>query len=146
MCMPAMEEVLVVGIATGAAACAGSSSCTALVGDAAQSFLESWNETSLAFEVMAIAMLVDSLTPGGLFNESSDSEDNTEDKHRNQDTPTIGEPNSTLEGRRRTREYGADGRPVRDYDKPHQGQEEDHVHEWEGGNREHPGRPYSPLN
>lgn len=70
---------------------------------------------------------------------------NSDDKHREQDTPFKGEPNSVVEGKKRTREYGSDGKPSRDYDKPHQGDEKDHVHEWEGGKREHPGRPYCPI-
>ena len=77
------------------------------------------------------------------YGESRPSEG--KDKHRGQDTPFKGEPNSVVEGKKRTREYGSDGKPKRDYDKPHQGHEEDHVHEWENGKREHPGRPYSPL-
>lgn len=61
------------------------------------------------------------------------------------DVPNRGEPGEVREGARRTREYGADGRPIRDYDKPHQGYDRPHVHEWPGGVREHPGRDYSPL-
>jgi len=76
---------------------------------------------------------------------STTSGQDSDNKHREQDTPFNGEPNSALEGKKRTREYGEDGKPKRDYDKPHQGQEEDHVHEWEDGKREHPGRPCSPL-
>lgn len=65
-------------------------------------------------------------------------------KHRNQDTPSTSEPNSVIEGENRTREYGNDGRPVRDYDKPHPGHPTPHIHEWPNGVREHPGREYSP--
>lgn len=65
--------------------------------------------------------------------------------HRTQDTPSKGEPNSTVEGKHRTREYGSDGKPSRDYDKPHQGHQKPHVHEWTNGKREHPGREYSPI-
>jgi len=60
--------------------------------------------------------------------------------------PYNGPPNGYEEGPRRGREYGPDGTPVRDYDNPHQGADYPHVHEWPGGDREHPGRPYSPLN
>ncbi len=85
--------------------------------------------------------------PMGTDPESNDTTDSSSDnKHREQDTPFRGEPNSVAEGKKRTREYGPDGKPSRDYDKPHQGHEEDHVHEWENGKREHPGRPYCPLN
>ncbi|TFW09524.1 hypothetical protein E4K72_05625 [Oxalobacteraceae bacterium OM1] len=63
---------------------------------------------------------------------------------REKDVPDRGEPGEVKEGERRTREYGPDGRPLRDYDKPHQGYERPHVHEWPGGVREHPGRDYSP--
>ncbi len=63
---------------------------------------------------------------------------------REKDVPNRGEPGDVREGERRTREYGADGKPTRDYDKPHQGYEKPHVHEWPGGVREHPGRDYSP--
>lgn len=58
--------------------------------------------------------------------------------------PDRGEPGSVRHTKNRSREYGFDGRPIRDYDKPHQGYERDHVHEWEEGVREHPGRDYSP--
>jgi RHS repeat-associated protein len=59
--------------------------------------------------------------------------------------PFNGPPNGYLEGPRKGREYGKDGTPARDYDKPHQGANYPHVHEWENGVREHPGRRYSPL-
>ena len=95
-----------------------------------------------------------------VFNESSDppdssntSENSTDGNSKEKkdvnagkrDVPNRAEPNSVVEGKRRTREYDAEGKPKRDYDKPHQGDETDHVHEWENGVREHPGRPYSPL-
>lgn len=60
------------------------------------------------------------------------------------DVSDTAKPNDVIEGRRRTREYDNEGKPLRDYDKPHQGDETDHVHEWKNGKREHPGRPYSP--
>ncbi len=59
--------------------------------------------------------------------------------------PYNGPANGYEEGPRRGREYGEDGKPIRDYDKPHQGADYPHVHEWPGGRREHPGRPYSPI-
>ncbi|WP_418128021.1 RHS repeat-associated core domain-containing protein [Variovorax sp. KK3] len=63
---------------------------------------------------------------------------------RTKDVPNRADPGSIIEGNHRTREYGVDGRPVRDYDKAHQGYERPHVHDWDGGVREHPGRDYSP--
>jgi RHS repeat-associated protein len=66
------------------------------------------------------------------------------DGGRTKDVPNRADPGSVIEGNHRTREYGSDGKPARDYDKPHQGHERPHVHEWEGGAREHPGRDYSP--
>ena len=60
------------------------------------------------------------------------------------DVPDNANPDEVIEGRRRTREYDENGKPKRDYDKPHQGDETDHVHEWPNGKREHPGRAYSP--
>ncbi len=41
--------------------------------------------------------------------------------------------------------YGADGKPELDIDKPHQGYEKPHVHEWPDGKREEPGRDVSPV-
>lgn len=57
----------------------------------------------------------------------------------------VANPGEVRQGQNRTQEYGQDGRPVRDYEKPRQGYERDHVHEWENGVRERPGRDYSPL-
>jgi RHS repeat-associated protein len=74
----------------------------------------------------------------------SEGVDTPSDGNRVKDVPNRGEPGEVKEGERRTREYGEDGKPARDYDKPHQGDETDHVHEWPAGAREHPGRPYSP--
>jgi hypothetical protein len=59
--------------------------------------------------------------------------------------PSKGEPNSWIDSDKGGREYGPDGKPKLDIDAPHQGQNEWHVHEWENGRREHPGRPVSPL-
>ncbi len=64
--------------------------------------------------------------------------------NRPKNPPDEGPANGWIEGPRRGREYGPDGLPQRDYDKPHQGNEVDHVHDWPGGSREEPGRPYSP--
>ena len=58
--------------------------------------------------------------------------------------PNSAEPGAVIEGPRRTREYNDEGQPARDYEKPHQGYERPHIHEWENGTREHPGRDYSP--
>ena len=66
------------------------------------------------------------------------------DGGRKKDVPNRADPGSVIEGNHRTREYGSDGKPARDYEKPHQGYDRPHVHEWEGGVREHPGRDYSP--
>ncbi len=64
---------------------------------------------------------------------------------RAKNPPDIGPPNDWIQGPRRGRQYGPDGRPQYDIDKPHQGNEIDHVHEWPGGEREEPGRPVSPI-
>lgn len=64
--------------------------------------------------------------------------------NRPKNPPDIGPPGGFIQGPNRGREYCPSGKPLRDYDKPHQGFEDDHIHEWEGGEREHPGRPYSP--
>jgi len=57
------------------------------------------------------------------------------------DVPSIGPPGEWVNGKRRSRLYGPDGRPKVDIDNPHQGADYPHVHEWdESGNREHPGR------
>jgi RHS repeat-associated protein len=84
---------------------------------------------------------------GAKDGEKSGSKDGAKDPAkpgREKDVPDRGEPGEVKEGERRTREYGADGKPLRDYDKPHQGYDRPHVHEWPGGQREHPGRDYSP--
>jgi hypothetical protein len=84
-------------------------------------------------------------------NEESDGEEcedtNKKKKKKGKESkpPYNGPPNGYEEGPRRGREYGPDGKPSRDYDKPHQGADYDHVHEWPNGVREHPGRPYSPI-
>ncbi len=44
-----------------------------------------------------------------------------------------------------SRKYGPDGKPEIDIDKPHQGYDRPHVHEWPGGRREHPGRDVCPI-
>lgn len=62
------------------------------------------------------------------------------------DVPDRGPPGEWVDGRRRSRLYGPDGRPKVDIDKPHQGADYPHVHEWdEDGNREHPGREIPDL-
>ena len=73
-------------------------------------------------------MLINVLNVNG-----ADNADKPADGNRVKDVPNRGEPGEVKEGERRTREYGADGKPARDYDKPHQGDETDHVHEWPGG-------------
>ena len=64
--------------------------------------------------------------------------------NRPKNPPDVGPPNGWIQGPRRGRQYGPDGAPQCDIDKPHQGNEVDHVHEWPGGVREEPGRPVSP--
>lgn len=61
------------------------------------------------------------------------------------DVPTEGPAGGWIDGKRRSRQSGPDGSPARDVDKPHQGAPYPHVHEWEKGKREHPGRPVTPL-
>jgi RHS repeat-associated protein len=64
--------------------------------------------------------------------------------NRPKNPPDIGPPSGWVQGPRRGRRYCPDGSPQFDIDKPHQGNEVDHVHEWPGGVREEPGRPVSP--
>lgn len=61
------------------------------------------------------------------------------------DVPDQGTPGEWVDGERRSRQYGPDGKPAVDLDKPHQGAPDPHAHEWQGGKREHPGRPVSIL-
>ncbi|CAD7387235.1 RHS repeat domain-containing protein [Xanthomonas arboricola] len=61
------------------------------------------------------------------------------------DVPDFGQPGQWIDGRRKSRLYGPDGRPRVDIDKPHQGAPYPHVHEWENGVREHPGREIPDL-
>ena len=51
-------------------------------------------------------------------------------------------PDTWIEGRRRSRLYGPDGRPLIDLDKPHQGNPTDHVHDWINGVRGEPDPGY----
>ena len=64
---------------------------------------------------------------------------------KGKDVPDRGPAGEWVDGERRSRQYGPDGRPVVDIDKPHQGAPEPHAHEWNDGVREHPGRPVSPI-
>jgi RHS repeat-associated protein len=66
-------------------------------------------------------------------------------ENRAKNPPDIGPPNGWIQGPRRGRKYGPDGLPEYDIDKPHQGNNQDHVHEWPDGQREEPGRPVSPV-
>jgi hypothetical protein len=61
--------------------------------------------------------------------------------------PYIGPPNGWIQGPNRGRQYGPDGYPQYDIDKPHQGNQTDHAHNWGSGgtNRDKPGYPISPL-
>ncbi|WAK04406.1 RHS repeat domain-containing protein [Methylobacter sp. YRD-M1] len=81
-----------------------------------------------------------------MHNEANDGESSESSGNKGKKTwpPSTGPENGYEEGPRRGREYDENGDPKRDYDKPHQGAPYDHVHEWENGVREHPGRPYSP--
>jgi RHS repeat-associated protein len=63
---------------------------------------------------------------------------------RPKNPPDEAEPNEWIQGPRRGRQYGPDGKPQFDVDKPHQGNPEPHVHEWPDGVREEPGRPFFP--
>jgi len=76
--------------------------------------------------------------------DNSESTESSGNKGKKSWPPSTGPENGYEEGPRRGREYNENGDPKRDYDKPHQGAPYDHVHEWEDGVREHPGRPYSP--
>ncbi len=89
--------------------------------------------------------VVGALLGGLLAEEAASDAGNDASPGREKDVPNRGEPNEVREGKRRTREYDSEGKPKRDYDQPHQGHETPHVHEWENGVREHPGRDYSPL-
>jgi uncharacterized protein RhaS with RHS repeats len=64
--------------------------------------------------------------------------------NRPKNPPNVGPPGGWIQGPRRGRLYGPDGRPVLDIDEPHQGNEVPHAHEWPDGQREEPGRPVSP--
>lgn len=75
-----------------------------------------------------------------VLNEADDG-----DQGRKKNPPDVGPPDGHIDGPRRGRDYGPDGRPIRDYDNPHQGADYPHVHEWPSGVREEPGRPYSPY-
>ncbi len=61
------------------------------------------------------------------------------------DVPNKGPPGGWVDGNRRSRKYNDKGEPEFDLDKPHQGADYPHVHGWPDGVREHPGRPYSPV-
>jgi RHS repeat-associated protein len=65
-------------------------------------------------------------------------------ENRAKNPPDVGPPGGWVQGPRRGRQYGPDGKPSLDIDKPHQGNEADHAHEWPDGVREEPGRPVSP--
>jgi len=66
-------------------------------------------------------------------------------QNREKDVPNQGPPGGWIDGNNRSRQYGPDGLPVIDIDKPHQGYDRPHVHEWPGGKRGHPGRDFCPL-
>ena len=65
--------------------------------------------------------------------------------NRPKNPPDIGPPGGFIQGPRRGRDYCPDGTPQTDYDRPHQGAEYPHIHDWVNGSRDdHNGRPYSP--
>nr|WP_272898055.1 RHS repeat-associated core domain-containing protein [Beggiatoa leptomitoformis] len=64
---------------------------------------------------------------------------------KDEDVPRKGPPEQWVDGKRRSRLYDDAGNPKVDIDQPHQGEKDTHVHEWDKGIREHPGRPVSPL-
>ena len=65
--------------------------------------------------------------------------------NRPKNPPDIGPPGGFIQGPRRGRDYCPDGTPQTDYDRPHQGAEYPHIHDWVNGSRDdHQGRPYSP--
>jgi len=64
---------------------------------------------------------------------------------RTKSIPDEGPPNSWIDGPRRSRYYGSDGKPEIDLDHPHLGNQQPHAHGWPGGVREEPGLPYSPI-
>ncbi|WP_224788733.1 hemagglutinin repeat-containing protein [Pandoraea terrae] len=72
-------------------------------------------------------------------------EDGNKRNPKIKDVPDRGSPGSWIDGERRSRKYGPDGKPEIDIDKPHQGYDRPHVHEWPDGRREHPGRDVSPV-
>ena len=65
--------------------------------------------------------------------------------NRPKNPPDIGPPGGFIQGPKRGRQYCPDGTPETDFDKPHQGADYPHIHDWPGGVRDdHGGRPYSP--
>ena len=65
--------------------------------------------------------------------------------NRPKNPPDIGPPGGFIQGPRRGRDYCPDGTPQTDYDRPHQGADYPHIHDWVNGSRDdHNGRPYSP--
>ncbi len=68
--------------------------------------------------------------------------------------PFGGEPGSTVQGKKQSREYGEDGKPLIDRDLPHPGgppkEKEDHSHDWGPDGRgpardPQPGDPPQPI-
>ena len=103
-----------------------------------------------AFEVAKDALLNGLLSPILSSSEESKATDQgkgsaSEGKGKVKDVPDRGPPGEWIDGERRSRKYGSDGRPETDLDKPHPGAQYPHAHDWADGVREHPGRPYSPL-
>lgn len=65
--------------------------------------------------------------------------------NRPKNPPDVGPPGGFIQGPKRGRQYCPDGTPETDFDKPHQGADYPHIHDWPGGVRDdHGGRPYSP--
>ena len=65
--------------------------------------------------------------------------------NRPKNPPDVGPPGGFVQGPNRGRQYCPDGTPETDFDKPHQGADYPHVHDWPAGVRDdHGGRRYSP--
>ncbi|WOI44904.1 RHS repeat-associated core domain-containing protein [Acidovorax sp. BLS4] len=65
--------------------------------------------------------------------------------NRPKNPPDVGPPGGFVQGPNRGRDYCPDGSPQTDYDRPHQGAQYPHIHDWSDGKRDdHAGRPYSP--
>ena len=65
--------------------------------------------------------------------------------NRPKNPPDVGPPGGFAQGLNRERDYCPNGSPQTDYDRPHPGSRDPHIHDWSGRARDdHAGRPYSP--